>query len=619
MFMHAGLLHLAGNMLYLWIFGDNVEDALGRPVFLCFYLAVGVLATAGHWVLNPASHTPLVGASGAVSGILGAHMVLFPHNRVRVLWWFFTFVRVFTLSAAWMLGLYVLLQVLYATLLSSLTPVAYGAHIAGFACGVAGAIVLRACGMAGRSVQAYEGAEAAPEVEPFGAPSGGQALFLEAGGPEFAAAGAPGRSVAGEAFSTAMLREMKEVRAVLDPGDRVQAILDAAAAGQAEKAAELTRTELRITGKKAAEPFAFARIGDALHRKGVYPMAFEAYLAFITRTPAEDARLPEIKFRAGMVASRYLRDYEKATLYLRDAADFHEREDRKAAAAKELDAIEANLGRTSVSQEDGALLSGPCAVIRQTAGTINIADVGRKVCTATGGAFADATMLIRGSVGFLAKDVDALKAKQLATQLQAMDIPVLVLPMDKLVVLPPALQIGWAAVLPEGIQLRREAGDAETLLRKWDEIFYVSVGHVSFTRQRRVEDPFAPRQMTQFGGGLGHGVEISGGGPSWTYKDESFESIVLDVFALDPFECYRCIEHQMSFAGSPRYRSPSLRANMAQVASDMLAFGQGLPCNEGLGLLASDAPERRWRGMTFDSVREFEQYNYWRLQLEQYG
>src|SRR5690348_3747490 len=92
MFLHAGFLHIAGNMLYLWIFGNNIEDAMGHFKFAVFYLICGIAAALTMVLVDPASHTPIVGASGAISGVLGAYMLLFPRARIRVvvpLWFLF--------------------------------------------------------------------------------------------------------------------------------------------------------------------------------------------------------------------------------------------------------------------------------------------------------------------------------------------------------------------------------------------------------------------------------------------------------------------------------------------------------------------------------------------------
>jgi membrane associated rhomboid family serine protease len=138
MFMHAGWLHLFGNMLYLWIFGDNVEDAMGRPKYVVFYLLCGVIATAAQIATNPDSQIPNVGASGAISGILGAYLVLYPKRRVRV----FLLRAIVYMPAVAVIGLWILLQFFNGVGEITRTPteetggVAYAAHIGGFLAGV---------------------------------------------------------------------------------------------------------------------------------------------------------------------------------------------------------------------------------------------------------------------------------------------------------------------------------------------------------------------------------------------------------------------------------------------------------------------------------------------------
>jgi membrane associated rhomboid family serine protease len=137
MFLHGGWLHLIGNMLYLWIFGDNIEDRMGHLRFLVFYLACGVAAVFAHAVPAPESVVPMVGASGAISGVLGAYLLLFPRARVLVLVPLGFVLQVIRLPAVWVLGLWFLVQ-----LLSSLMApegeggVAFRAHLGGFVAGL---------------------------------------------------------------------------------------------------------------------------------------------------------------------------------------------------------------------------------------------------------------------------------------------------------------------------------------------------------------------------------------------------------------------------------------------------------------------------------------------------
>lgn len=137
MFLHAGLMHLAGNMLFLWIFGDNLEDQLGHAGFLLFYLAAGIAAAAAHVAAAPGSVVPTVGASGAIGGVMGGYLLLFPRARVDILLIFVIFFRVITIPAWILLGVWFALQIL-----SGLgTPaagggVAYWAHAGGFLAGL---------------------------------------------------------------------------------------------------------------------------------------------------------------------------------------------------------------------------------------------------------------------------------------------------------------------------------------------------------------------------------------------------------------------------------------------------------------------------------------------------
>jgi rhomboid family protein len=136
MFLHGGWGHLGGNMLFLWIFGDNVEHRVGHVRFLAFYLVCGVAAGLAHIVFNSGSIVPTVGASGAISGVLGGYLVMFPRNRVYVM----TYGGVATVPAIMMLGLWIVLQFINGFGSVADTPetggVAYLAHIGGFVAGM---------------------------------------------------------------------------------------------------------------------------------------------------------------------------------------------------------------------------------------------------------------------------------------------------------------------------------------------------------------------------------------------------------------------------------------------------------------------------------------------------
>jgi membrane associated rhomboid family serine protease len=138
MFLHGGFMHLAGNMLYLWIFGNNVEDSMGYVRFIIFYLLCGVAAVAGQTLQNPDSQIPMIGASGAISGVLGAYLLLYPHARVLVFIPLGFFSQLIRLPAGWVLGLWFAIQILSSALSNSEGGgVAWFAHIGGFVAGLA--------------------------------------------------------------------------------------------------------------------------------------------------------------------------------------------------------------------------------------------------------------------------------------------------------------------------------------------------------------------------------------------------------------------------------------------------------------------------------------------------
>ncbi|MCK5307634.1 MAG: rhomboid family intramembrane serine protease [Zetaproteobacteria bacterium] len=133
LFIHGGIAHLAGNMIYLWIFGDNIEDKLGHLRFLLFYLIAGMIATLAHVLLAPASHTPMIGASGAIAGILGAYLILFPRATVSTLIFLFIFIDIVKIPALVFLVLWFAFQLMSS---GHGGNIAWYAHIGGFIAGV---------------------------------------------------------------------------------------------------------------------------------------------------------------------------------------------------------------------------------------------------------------------------------------------------------------------------------------------------------------------------------------------------------------------------------------------------------------------------------------------------
>ena len=147
MFLHAGWTHFLGNMLFLWIFGDNVEDRLGHVGYLLFYLACGALAAMAQVFVSPSSTVPMIGASGAIAGVMGAYFVLYPHSRVLAVVFFVFIFDVIEIPAIFFLGVWFLMQ-LFSGVGSVVDAaeggIAFMAHVGGFAAGAAAGLYARA-------------------------------------------------------------------------------------------------------------------------------------------------------------------------------------------------------------------------------------------------------------------------------------------------------------------------------------------------------------------------------------------------------------------------------------------------------------------------------------------
>ena len=138
MFLHGGIMHLAGNMLYLWIFGNNIEDIMGPVRFIAFYIMCGIGAAMLQAAIDPDSVIPMVGASGAISGVLGGYIIRFPRARVTVLLFLFMFIQVVQVRASLVLGLWIVFQLFSGVVNLGVKGggVAFFAHIGGFAAGI---------------------------------------------------------------------------------------------------------------------------------------------------------------------------------------------------------------------------------------------------------------------------------------------------------------------------------------------------------------------------------------------------------------------------------------------------------------------------------------------------
>ena len=137
MFIHGGWMHLIGNMTYLYIFGDNIEDVMGKMKFIVFYLITGTCAALSQALLDPNSTIPMVGASGSIAGVLGAYLMLFPKANIRVFFWFIIFFKIINIRAIFVLGGWIIIQLIsFNGTDGNNGGIAYAAHIGGFISGI---------------------------------------------------------------------------------------------------------------------------------------------------------------------------------------------------------------------------------------------------------------------------------------------------------------------------------------------------------------------------------------------------------------------------------------------------------------------------------------------------
>jgi membrane associated rhomboid family serine protease len=261
MFLHGGFMHIFGNMLFLWIYGDNVERRLGVAAYVFWYLATGAAGTLSHSLVFSSSEMPLVGASGAISGILGFYFVWFPRNVVRVLFFFPPFfLNTFQVPARIVLGVFLLFDNLLPFLVAGESGVAHGAHIGGFLAGAAVAWVLEQRGLKARPKGLERPAEPA----------------VEAGA--LHAALAEGRY--GDAASTYFALPAASARGLLSPPEAVALARWVRAQGHSDAALALLRRVVRDVPRGEGLAEAYALAGTILHEDlGEATAAYQYLLA----------------------------------------------------------------------------------------------------------------------------------------------------------------------------------------------------------------------------------------------------------------------------------------------------------------------------------------------------
>jgi len=345
MFLHAGIIHLAGNMLFLWIFGDNVEDKLGPFLFAVFYLLSGAFAVGLYLVFPGRKDIPLVGASGAISGVLGCYMVFFPAAKVRVFYWFFfIFLGTFMLQAKWFLGIYIGMNLFEWLVLENqyVTGVAYAAHVGGFAVGVMAAVItkgrLRRTGRLTRidELTGFAGGPTPGRKVPHYEPTRHHSPQKERMAPEHGPMKLSTTDRVRKGFVSPRIETRRDGEGFFGIEE---AIAGNVKSGQLDVAVEKYTDYVRMRHAKALPAWAQIEIAGELFRRNDYEGALEAYRRYLAHFPSgPDA--PEARFRLGIILSRHRKEYFRAREYLLQAAVEHPDEQIVGFARKELKRIE---------------------------------------------------------------------------------------------------------------------------------------------------------------------------------------------------------------------------------------------------------------------------------------
>lgn len=330
MFMHAGLMHIVGNMWVLWIVGDNVEDKLGKLRYLLLYV-VGGLAAAWAYTLianladPPAGvfeklgreHPPLVGASGAVYAVMGMYFVFFPEARIRLLAWFFLFVQVIRMPAKWFIGCTIALDFVMTVLARGAAAggVATAAHVGGGVFGIAAAWALKRSLGGGGEGDAWDVHTGFSRRTRDGTePRRGAADTTDDGGSPWFAPPEP------------MEDRASEIEDAL--GELVRA-------GRVREAIDLYPSYVALRRERPLPPEIQIEIAHEYYRQGLARDGIAAYRRFVDAYPTDD-EAPEAAFRIGLLYARGMNDARSAAPWLREAARAHPNPEVAAYAESEL-------------------------------------------------------------------------------------------------------------------------------------------------------------------------------------------------------------------------------------------------------------------------------------------
>jgi membrane associated rhomboid family serine protease len=554
-FLHAGLLHLLGNMWFLWLFGDNVEDALGPTWFLPFYLGCGFMAGVLHIVFatGASAAIPAIGASGAISGVLGAYLMLYPQARIACLCPIgFVLIRT-SLRAVYFIGFWFFLQLLWGLITYAAgvsVGIAYWAHIGGFLFG------------AGLVWPIREQLRPAPATV--------------ASGPE-------GRLPAPEVREDELVQELQGYFA---NGRDARAL---------ESSVELTRRF-----PDADLPFETElQMAESLEFSGQFHLALIRYRHLLRRAGTRD-RTAEVYRRLAALCRRLGRPGQAMT-YLRKAQRLG------AAVGDDIILVQAELQKSEIGTSEQA--NERYLIIQQTEATPSILHAARIIARHTGRTFNDTAITMRAFPGILAEGLDHATAHTVAIELQKNGIWVLIVPERLRAQPPPALALNRIDITPDGLACLPWRG--ERFFMPWRAVDLLACGGVHWRSQKVVDslhtgtddpnfeimiiEPTNPVEET-----IRHYDVVTKKGVNW----------YLDIYGLDPPRHVRVDPHRFDFRLLEEHIATTQEHNFTLCVERLTRAAPDVPVTPGVvGLLVGEGQDRH----TFQDMGHFERHAAWYL------
>jgi len=453
MFLHGGIFHLIGNMLFLYIFGDNIERKLGHVGYFFFYMGTGIVAGLAFAVTGEEGR-PAIGASGAVSGVLGAYIFFFKNNRIKVFYWFFFFIGTFHIKAFWGLGIWIAKDVLMAMAEqgnSVGTGVAYMAHIGGFAAGLLTAVALHMLKIT--------------------KPGEGGAASRHVGWEHVTGQDWRGRSTSWKPGHRAPRREPRPASSIpvkmRSPESSVSEITGLVDSEDFMALAAACRKARFYFGPGALPLELEEKIARRALAEGRFLIAADSFSALVKKH-GTSPNLGYFHAMLGIIHADHLDNFALARQHLKKALELENEQKLQKQVESHIEALDAFFKEPVLSDSPGNRFT-----ILAVGGTeVPATNVGRLVAGHLSLNEADVVTQIHISGGILAENAPGDAAETLTRQLNKGGIPVVAVPQEAFLPLPSAEELKFAISGEEGLAFKDRTG-AQTLFR-WDDVHVVN-------------------------------------------------------------------------------------------------------------------------------------------------